>query len=81
MLRPILFKIVHISQWSFDIDVDIDSATKADDITLYKACDNVDAAVKTLIMSAKKLFKWFKCNQMKDDKGRCYLILSSGDSN
>ena len=32
-------------------------------------------------MLAKKLFRWFKDNQMKDNTGKYYLILSRGDSN
>ena len=34
---------------------DIDIVSYADDNTLHKACDNVDAVVKTLKISAEKL--------------------------
>ena len=47
----------------------------------YKACDNVDAIAETLKISAGKLFKWFKDNQMKYNTDRFHLILSRGDSN
>ena len=45
---------------------DIDRISYADDSTLYKARDNVDAVVERLRISAEKLFKWFKHNQKKD---------------
>ena len=32
-------------------------------------------------MSAKKLFRRFKNNQMKGNTGKCHLTLSIGDSN
>ena len=41
---------------------DNDFASYADDNTLWNACDNVDAVVETLRMSAEKLFRWFKDN-------------------
>ena len=44
-------------------------------VTLYKACDNVDVIVESLRMSAEKLFKWFKHNQMKSNTCKCHLIL------
>ena len=56
-------------------------ACYADNNALYKACDNVDAVVKTLKMSAEKLFKWFTDNQMQDITDKCPLILSTGNSN
>ena len=59
---------------------DIDFANYADDNTLYKACDNVDVVAETWRMSAVKLFKWFKDNQMKDNTDRFYLILRKGES-
>lgn len=52
-----------------------------DGIVFYKVCDNVDATVTSWRKSAKKLFKWFKYNQMKGNIGKCYLILSTGDLN
>ena len=33
-----------------------------------------------LRISAKKLFKWFKYNQMKDNAEKCHLMLITGDS-
>lgn len=35
-----------------------------DDSTLYKACENIDDVSETLRMSAKKIFKCFKSNQI-----------------
>ena len=53
-----------ISQWSFFIFTDIDIASDADDI----ACGNIDAAVKILRTSAKKLFKLLKDNQIRQHR-------------
>ena len=51
----ILFNLFHSGL--FRISTDVDIASDADDITLYKACGNIDAAVKTLRTSTKRLFK------------------------
>ena len=59
---------------------DIKISCYGDDNTLYKACGNVHAIVKTLRMSAEKLFKWFKDNQMEGNTDKYHLILSAGDS-
>ena len=56
-------------------------ACYADDSILYKARYNVDAVVEILTMSAEKLFKWFKDNQMTGTTDKSHLILSVGDSN
>ena len=50
-------------------------------IAFIKACDKVDVVVESLRISAKKLFKWIKHNQMKGKTYKCYLILNTGDSN
>ena len=50
-------------------------------IPFIKACDKVDVVVESLRISAKKLFKWIKHNQMKGNTYKCYLILNTGDSN
>ena len=71
VLRPILFNIF-LSDL-FLILNDIGIASDADDIILSTACDNVDANIRTLRKSAKKLFKWFKDNQMKRNTGKGYL--------
>ena len=73
MLTPTLFKIF-LSDL-FLILNDIDLACYAGDKTFYKAHDNVNAVVKTWKMSAEKLSKWFKDNQMKGNTGKCHLIL------
>ena len=39
----------------------------------------IATAVKTLRMSAENLFKWFKDNQIKGNKDKCHLELSTGD--
>ena len=56
-------------------------ACYADDDNLHEACDNVNAVFKTLRMSAEKLFKRFKDNQMKGNTDKCHPILGTGDPN
>ena len=77
MLGPILFNIFLSNL--FLILNDIGIASYAHDNNLCKTFANFDAAVKTLIMSAEILFKWLRDNQMKGNRDRCHLILSSGD--
>ena len=78
-----IYFVQHISQWFFSYFEwywHWHSYIYADDNSLYKACDNV---VKNLRISAKKLFKWFKHNQMQENAYKCHLILLvllTGDS-
>ena len=60
---------------------DFDFAIYADDNTLFKGCENVNAVTETLRISAKKLFRWFKDNQIKGNTDMFHLIISAGDSN
>ena len=55
---------------------DIEITCYTNDNTLYKTYGNVDAAAKTLRMSAEKLFKWFRDNEMKGKTDKCHLILT-----
>ena len=63
----------HIYQWFFLILNDTNFASYADDNNLYKICENTDAVAETLRMSAEKLFKWFKDNQIKESTDSFYL--------
>ena len=88
VLRPILFNVFlsgNISRFSISLIAlilnDFDFAIYADDNTLSKECENVNAVTKTLRISSKKLFSWFKDNQIKGNTDRFHLILSAGDSN
>ena len=56
-------------------------ASYADDNTLYKTRENVDTVAEILRISAEKLFKWSKDNQMNSNTDRIHLRLSTGDSN
>ena len=61
---------------------DIGITCYADDNTHFKSCDYVDAVdKKTLEMSAEKLLKRFKNNQMKRNTDKYHLILHTEDSN
>lgn len=77
MLGPILFN-TFLSNL-FLILNDIGIGCYAHDDNLCKTFANFDAAVKTLRMSAEILFKWLRDNQMKGNRDKCHLILSSGD--
>ena len=72
MLGHILFKIFLSDLFLILNEIDITSCT--DDNTLYKAYDIIDAADKTLGMSAENLFKWFKDNQMEGNTDKCHLL-------
>ena len=77
--------VQHFSQWLFSyFEWYWHCHSYVVDNTLYKACENVDAVVKSLRMSAEKLLKWFKHDQMKGNTCKCHLILlilRTGDSN
>ena len=60
---------------------DIDFASYSDDNTLYNECDSVDGVTYTLRLSAERLFKCFKDNQIKDNTDKFHLIFSTRDSN
>ena len=74
LLGPILFNII-LSDLFFILN-DIDIACYVDDNTLYKTHGNVDAVSKTLRMSAEKLFKWLRDNELKRNRDKCHLILT-----
>ena len=78
VLGPLLFNIFLSN--IFIILNEIYNPSDADDNTLYKACDEVDAVVENLSMSAENLFKQFRDHHMK---GNTYqlILLSTGDSN
>ena len=49
----------------------------ADDNTIYDAGDNINEVIFFLQESSKKLFKWFADNQMKGNKDKYHLIVST----
>lgn len=74
------YSVQHISQWSFSCFLnEIDIASDADGNTLYEAFKNVDDVVETLRILTKKLFEWFKDNQVNNSKDKCNLTLSKRD--
>ena len=55
---------------------DIDFASYADGITIFRACNTIDDVAKTFRRSAE----WFKDIQMKNNTDRFHLVLDTGDS-
>ena len=81
MVGPSLF---NISLRDLFLDVNkIDMESYADCNNLYKACVNIDAVIETVISGEKgfKPFQGFYDNQIKGNKGKCYLTLRKCDSN
>ena len=76
IVKTLLFNIF-LSDLSLILN-DINNASGANNISLYKACNKIGTAAETLRMSAKELFRWCNYNQMK---GKHSLILSTGKSN
>ena len=58
----------------FPVLNDTDIASDADDNTLDKACNNIDAAVNVLRKSAKKFLNRFNNNQRKGNAGKWFDI-------
>ena len=48
----------------------------AADNTLYDAGNTIEDVISFWQESSKKPFKWFSNNQMQENSGKCYLILS-----
>ena len=59
----------------------VDFASYAGDNTIYDAGDSgsIDEVIFSLQKSSKKLFKWFADNQMKTNKEKCHLIVSTNE--
>ena len=75
-VKTLLFNIF-LSDLSLILN-DINNASDANNISLYKACNKVGTTAEALRMSTKELFRWCSYNQVK---GKHYLILSTGKSN
>ena len=78
ILGPILFNIF-LSDL-FLVVKDVNFASYADDNTIYQSANNVDDVINNLQLSAEKLFRWFSDNQMKGNKDKCHLIMSTNNN-
>ena len=58
----------------------IDIASYADNTTPYVSDVTLDLTVKSLEKIADLLFTWFNYNQMKGNKDKSHVILSSQDN-
>ena len=52
-------------------------ASYADDNTPYVACDTIEAMIAWLEKIAKKIFKWFKDNEMQGNTDKCHVLIST----
>ena len=57
---------------------DTNFCSYADDNTTYDSLNSIGDVISSLKESVEKLFQWFCQNQMKENKGKCHLIVSSG---
>ena len=58
---------------------DTDFSSYADDNTIYDSGNSIDEVISSLQVSAEKLFQWFSNNQMKGNKEKCHLIVSTDE--
>ena len=52
-------------------------ARYADDATPYVTRDNVESVIKQLEQVAKLLLQWFSNKQMKGNKDKCHVLIST----
>ena len=64
----------------FFVVEDVNSASYADDNTIYQSGKNADNVINDLQLSAEKLFRWFSDNQMKENTDKCHLITSTSNT-
>ena len=76
MLGTALFKIF-LSGLLLVIN-DTNFCSYADDNTTYDSLNSIGDVISSLKESAEKLFQWLSQNQMKENTGKCHLIVSSG---
>ena len=76
-LGPILFNIF-LSDL-FLVVQNVDFASYAEGNAIYDAGGKVDEVIFSLQESFKKLFKRFADNQMKANKDKCYLTVSTNE--
>ena len=77
ILGPLLFNIF-LCDMFFELS-QTDFASYADDNTPYAEADNIDEVITILENDTVQLFKWFSDNQMKANKGKCYLVVSNNE--
>ena len=75
ILGPLLFNIFLCD--IFFVVSQTDFAAYADDNTPYVEGNNIDEVINMLENDSIQLFKWFSDNQMKANKDKCHLIVSS----
>ena len=79
ILGPLLFNIFLNDIFFFVKDSKI--TNYADDNTPYATEDSVEKLLETLERETNILLDWFKCNEMKSNTDKCYLIIVNNQNN
>ena len=58
---------------------DIDFAVYADDNSIFPADESIDDLILSLQESSKSFLRWFLDDQLKSNRGKCHLIVSTDD--
>ena len=77
-MGPLLFNIFLCDLFMFTDNSDI--ASYADNTSPYVSGVTLDSMAKSFEKVADLLFTWFNYNQMKGNKDKCHVILSSQDN-
>ena len=75
ILGPLLFNINMIDLFYESEQNDI--ANYADDTTPYSCGTDIPTVISELQPTSTKVFNWFDNNHMKDNPGKCHLLLSN----
>ena len=79
ILGPILFNIYVCDVFFLLKRYACNVVNYADDTTPYIYSENIESVIKSWEQSANLLFNWFKSNQMKDNKDKRHVLLSTDE--
>ena len=75
ILEPLIFNI-DLCDMFFNLK-NHEIASYADDNIPYVTCDTIESMTGSLEKIAKKIFKWFKDNEMQRNTDNCYVLRST----
>lgn len=76
---PLLF-IIFMNGLLFQMN-ETDFRSYADDNATFVTCDSIENLIKSPENDSMKLFQWFAENQIKANKDKCHLLISTNESN
>ena len=76
---PLLF-IIFMNGLLFQMN-ETDFRSYADDNTTFVTCDSIENLIKSPENDSMKLFQCFAENQIKANKDKCHLLISTNESN